>query len=350
MNHSANAIQDDWRFCQDILPKVSRTFALNIRVLRGSLHRSVLLSYLWCRIIDTIEDAPAFPARRKVEALDAFAELFAAPGRDFSALDTWIDSLGDLDGKHEEIELVRNADRVGRCFNTLPAGHVSAIKPSVVTMSRGMADYQRRTGPGTQWLRDEQDLKRYCYFVAGTVGEFLTRLFLLQGGGVPEARGRALQARAVDFGLGLQITNITKDLMVDIDRDWCYIPATFLQQAGIDPARLSGAPLTEHSALLTRHMAFTALGHLRRGLEYILLLPRRWRRIRLFCIWPLWMAMETLALLNRQAFRYEKGVSPKISRDRVRTIVRRSSLWYWSNTWLQREFAKLDPGEGSEID
>ena len=47
----------DWEYCQKTLPKVSRTFALNISVLTGELHRSVLTAYLFCRIIDTIEDA-----------------------------------------------------------------------------------------------------------------------------------------------------------------------------------------------------------------------------------------------------------------------------------------------------
>ncbi len=49
---------EDLRFCNHSLSKVSRTFALNIRVLEGNLFKSVLICYLLCRIMDTIEDCP----------------------------------------------------------------------------------------------------------------------------------------------------------------------------------------------------------------------------------------------------------------------------------------------------
>ena len=48
---------DDWTYCQQTLPKVSRTFALNIKTLQGEQHRSVLIAYLFCRTVDTVEDA-----------------------------------------------------------------------------------------------------------------------------------------------------------------------------------------------------------------------------------------------------------------------------------------------------
>ena len=58
---------NDWNYCQKTLPKVSRTFALNIRCLKGSLHRGVLSAYLFCRIVDTVEDAPELDAEKKIE-------------------------------------------------------------------------------------------------------------------------------------------------------------------------------------------------------------------------------------------------------------------------------------------
>src|SRR5919107_656694 len=56
--------RDAERFALEVLPAVSRTFALSIRVLPGDLRRAVLSAYLICRIADTIEDAPAVPAER----------------------------------------------------------------------------------------------------------------------------------------------------------------------------------------------------------------------------------------------------------------------------------------------
>jgi farnesyl-diphosphate farnesyltransferase len=64
------------RFGQEVLPAVSRTFALSIRVLPGTLGQAVLASYLLCRIADTLEDEPAMPAEMKASLLDELLACF----------------------------------------------------------------------------------------------------------------------------------------------------------------------------------------------------------------------------------------------------------------------------------
>ena len=46
----------DLTLCYRLLPLVSRTFALNIRILPGELRPAVTTAYLLFRIADTIED------------------------------------------------------------------------------------------------------------------------------------------------------------------------------------------------------------------------------------------------------------------------------------------------------
>ena len=58
---------DDWTYCQQTLPKVSRTFALNIKTLQGEQHRSVLIAYLFCRTVDTVVDAAELDPKIKIE-------------------------------------------------------------------------------------------------------------------------------------------------------------------------------------------------------------------------------------------------------------------------------------------
>ena len=65
---------DDWNYCVSTLPKVSRTFALNISVLKGDLHKSILVAYLFCRTIDTVEDAYKLDASLKTQLLLRFAD------------------------------------------------------------------------------------------------------------------------------------------------------------------------------------------------------------------------------------------------------------------------------------
>jgi farnesyl-diphosphate farnesyltransferase len=60
----------DRAFCDAMLPKVSRTFAICIRLLPSDLEHPVLVAYLLCRVADTIEDTPditRWPGRRGAE-------------------------------------------------------------------------------------------------------------------------------------------------------------------------------------------------------------------------------------------------------------------------------------------
>ena len=72
------------RFAKAVLPEVSRTFAISIRFLPGTLGRAVLTAYLLCRIADTIEDDGAASPGRKTELLAAF--LRSLRERDAAAL------------------------------------------------------------------------------------------------------------------------------------------------------------------------------------------------------------------------------------------------------------------------
>src|SRR5262245_45465215 len=64
--------QNDQAYCQEILPRVSRTFALCIRLLPPALEHSVLIAYLLCRIADTLEDSADLPAATKQSLLTQF--------------------------------------------------------------------------------------------------------------------------------------------------------------------------------------------------------------------------------------------------------------------------------------
>jgi len=55
----------DSKFCSDMLPRVSRTFAICIRLLPADLEHSVLIAYLLCRVADTIEDTTGLNSAEK---------------------------------------------------------------------------------------------------------------------------------------------------------------------------------------------------------------------------------------------------------------------------------------------
>jgi len=73
------------------------------------------------------------------------------------------------------------------------------------------------------------ELLRYCYLVAGTVG--LMILPVLAG-----ANPAALRGKAVDLGEAMQITNILRDVGEDLAAGRLYLPADLLSRRGLDRA------------------------------------------------------------------------------------------------------------------
>ena len=65
-------VESDRQFCEEMLPKVSRTFAACINLLPKTLAYEVLIAYLLCRIADTIEDHLSLSGPRKRELLQLF--------------------------------------------------------------------------------------------------------------------------------------------------------------------------------------------------------------------------------------------------------------------------------------
>jgi len=329
----------DLHFCEVSLGKVSRTFAINIRVLRGEAYRAVLIAYLLCRMADTVEDDPSFPPEGKRAKLAEYASLFPPSGEYESRYESFLEGIPFREGE-DDLMLLHNGSRVLREFVKLPADLVRLVSRHVREMAEGMAGFQERAeNGGISFLRDEEDLRKYCYYVAGTVGIMLTGIFTKYAPPLSAAARRTLEDRCVSFGLGLQLTNIAKDFAADRERGWCYVPRSFFPgptALPVDPSSPAG-----RSAFPDAHgkLVRMALACLDDALEYTLALPRRVFRFRLFCLWPLFMAVETLGLMNRERSPLS-GKPVKISRDDVRRIVRNTGAAVFSNRMLRAMYRK----------
>ena len=70
----------DESYQDQILPHVSRTFALTIPQLPAPLRIAVTNAYLLCRIADTIEDEPALSPGETLAFLERFKAVVAGRG------------------------------------------------------------------------------------------------------------------------------------------------------------------------------------------------------------------------------------------------------------------------------
>jgi farnesyl-diphosphate farnesyltransferase len=310
----------DLPFCRAMLPRVSRTFAACIHLLPPGLEEAVLVAYLLCRVADTIEDAPMLPGARKRELLAAFAA--ALDDHDGAAA---VAAAFDPPTTDDE-RLAAGCGRVLACFAALPAGQRQAIRPWVVEMCAGMATVAARRGdtpPGRLFaLTNLADLDHYCWFVAGTVGHLLTDLFARHGRPLAAGRYRALKGLATAFGFGLQLTNIIKDVADDRRRDWSYVPADLCRRMGIAPEELLMPDRATTARQVMDILIDRAAARLDDALRFCLLLPRRQYRIRLFCLTPLFFAVQTLTRCRHDPRLLDPTHKTKIPRAAVaRTIL-----------------------------
>lgn len=87
-----------------------------------------------------------------------------------------------------------------------------------------------RSDAGAVEVQGDPELLRYCYRVAGTVGLMMC--------GVIGVRDRTALPFALDLGIAMQLTNISRDVAEDARLGRVYLPATRLRAAGEEPAAL----------------------------------------------------------------------------------------------------------------
>lgn len=342
-------------FCREWLQMVSRTFALNIRVLPETLQDTIRLAYLFMRIADTVEDDRAMPAAERKQLLDQFAKCFAPEGPVWAEIEVFCGMLPASwkDSQDPDQFLVGRCQLVFEVFAKLPASLRHPVDERVREMCSGMVHYaMQREEDGWFRLKTRQELYDYCYFVAGTVGLMLTDLFAARTRFVSARRKERLKSRSVAFGLCLQLVNIARDIPADWARRTVFVPQEMCEAHGISPESLPDPTRRAQAAKVLVDLIRLADHEARQSQKYILDLPRTALRVRLFCLWPLLMSQDTLILLAAQP---EAAVAPdariKISRRRVKFIVYSTMATCWSNTllrlqfwWRNRALKRLVPG------
>ncbi|MEO1052016.1 MAG: phytoene/squalene synthase family protein [Bacteroidota bacterium] len=306
----------DADFQDDMLQGVSRTFALTIPQLPPKLRHIVSNAYLLCRIVDTIEDEPEIEAKQKQELCKRFINLVGEKdnAEDFKNTLAPLLSKNTIPAEHE---LIKHLPRVIAITHAFDEDQQKALKRCIRIMADGMAYFQNHTtGEG---LENLEEMDRYCYFVAGVVGEMLTDLFAIYS---PEMKAKHTEMMdlAVSFGQGLQMTNILKDIWEDQERSACWLPKDIFEKEGFDLGNMNGTSNDNFQKGLEKLIA-VAHAHLENAFKYTLLIPAKEAGIRKFCLWALGMAILTLKKINHNKGFTDSG-EVKISRKSVkRTII-----------------------------
>lgn len=322
-----------------ILPKVSRTFALTIPQLPEELRRAVANAYLLCRIADTIEDEPALSAEQKRSFENAFVDAVTGDADPRQVASEVAPLLSD-ETLEAERDLMRQLPLVLQVTRSLSPPQQASIVKCLQIMSHGMHEFQRKAG--LHGLPTLHDLDRYCYCVAGVVGEMLTELFVDFEPELAPHRNTMLRL-AVSFGQGLQMTNILKDQWEDRTRGACWLPQDMFARNGVKLAALQSGKQNAGYAATMSELVGIAHAHLRQALDYTLLIPTKHAGIRRFCLWAIGMAVLTLRNLHNN-LDFSAGTQVKISRRAVARTILLTRLMGKSITGLRWLFAMTARG------
>ena len=309
---STNPGHADEAYQEQILPSVSRTFALTIPQLPPDLSRSVTNAYLLCRVADTIEDEPQIAPPDTLLYMERFSDAVAGVA-DAQALGTELAERLSQWTLPAERELIINLARVIRVTRQLPMRQQAAIRRCVDAMCHGMHQFQRTAS--VRGLDTIADLDSYCYYVAGVVGEMLTELFCSHSPDIEQHRA-ALSRLAPSFAQGLQMTNILKDVWEDRSRGACWLPQDVFSRHGVDLSHLSAQTGGNGFAAGMQELVALAHAHLRNALEFTLLIPAHETGIRRFCLWAIGLAVLTLKRIAANPG-FTQGSQVKVSRRTV---------------------------------
>ena len=332
---SLRKISDD-DFLVLLLDGVSRTFAMTIPQLPAKLRGTVAGAYLLCRIVDTIEDEVSLSLEQKKYFCSDFIHIVTT-GRHAEPFTRELGPLLSEQTNATEQALLQALPQIIQIVHKFPPYEIEVLASCIETMAEGMSIFQAKDLNGG--LSTLADMDRYCYCVAGCVGEMLTNLFCHYSPEIAKQKDGLLRL-SVSFGKGLQMTNILKDISDDAKRGVCWLPQDIFDETGFELKNLTPKTNDENFRKGVEHVVSIAHNHLHNALKYTQMLPSHETGIRNFCLWALGMAILTLKKIKHN-LDVIHSQQIKITRNQVKATIITTGLAGRSNTVLTLLFNLL---------
>ena len=185
-------------------------------------------------------------------------------------VDDLADESEDADQAREALDGVRNQLRGVSPADGLVSGAMEVFDGSSDAMRAAEDLIDGVQGDlGSVRCETEGELLRYCYRVAGTVGVMMCHAL--------DRSVRAAYPHAVDLGMGMQLTNICRDIHEDATRGRRYIPASLV--GNLEPDSILDPSPGQRDALVEARSRLLDLAecYYRSGSEGLSYLPLRAR-------------------------------------------------------------------------
>lgn len=309
--------QEALTFAKQMIKQLSYTFAMSIRLLPGPLGKAVLTGYLLCRIADTVEDDSSTSSTIRAQLLTLFSES----ARSQEQLAEFVTAASCIKGDESHLKLLHNSIMVFELLNFLPDKSAQIVWSRTREMALGMREFVIQYPKGIH-IKSTDELHRYCYYAAGTVGHMLTDLFYYHSPFITKVTYDRLLVNCEAFGEMLQITNILKDIAWDFEcQNYVFIPADLLMRNGSTQENILADEFRTQNYESIKTIVNIAELDLAQALQYFYTIPRMAITIRLSCLVPLVLAIATLREIQNTQVMLQKGGMVKISRKEVKSII-----------------------------
>ena len=188
-------VDEAYAFCRTIAHKYGSNFSVGFRFLPPVKRRAVYAAYAWCRWADDIADEPSDSSTSVLDRLAAWQ--------------------GEVDATY-----------AGRPSHPITLALADALQHFAIPKSAFVAlvDGCRQDMVKTRYETFDE-LLQYCELVASSISDISLAIY---GYRTPAA---------IDYGrnlaTALQLTNVTRDVADDLDRDRIYLPQEELRRFGV---------------------------------------------------------------------------------------------------------------------
>jgi farnesyl-diphosphate farnesyltransferase len=289
------------RRCFYFLDMTSRSFAAVIKELHPELLVPICVFYLILRGLDTIEDDMTIQLEEKEPILRDFDKILKKDG--------W--SYNGNHAKEKDRDLLVEFSVVIEQFKQIKPEYQVILSDITKRMGNGMADYANNAEHNINGVATVKDYELYCHYVAGLVGEGLTRLFVESKLANPQLLKRPELHESM--GQFLQQLNIIRDIREDADDKRFFWPKEIWSKHAdkfsdlLDPAKKDKAMECSTEMILNAlHRAPDCLFYLA-GIKD--------QSVFNFCAIPQAMAIATLDVCYRNPDLFQKNV--KISKGQA---------------------------------
>ncbi|MFN3909887.1 MAG: squalene/phytoene synthase family protein [Candidatus Anstonellaceae archaeon] len=315
--------------CWGVLAKVSRSFALAIKLLPSPLKIQLNVAYLIYRLIDTIEDSK-LGIKEKEKLFANVLKSISLKRYSEKHTERLIQELKKIDCTYEKV-LFDNLKPIFKIFYSQEKKVKFSILKWGTVMKNGMMEFQYKK------ILNQADQTKYSYYVAGVVG-YLFNDLLYYNKVITKKTKNKISKYAKTFGIALQRINIIRDVGEDSKQGRYFWPIHLLKKYKMNYQKLFLKENRKTALKILNSLLEETKKDIMGAIRYIEELPNNEIRIRIFCLVPLFMALESYITLFNNEKIFELDNKIKITRKQVYLIALKAALKANSNRTLSKWF------------